>query len=82
MDVVARADCYTLFLTDPTVRNETSASWTVRCESRGDDLFDFYTAAMSFLHFLSVSVVAEIGHRGRNRLKEIESIHEELREFG
>jgi DNA-binding MurR/RpiR family transcriptional regulator len=82
MDVVARAGCYTLFVTDPTARTETPATWTVRCESRGEDLFDFYTAAMSFLHFLSVSVVAEIGHKGRDRLKKIESIHEDLREFG
>jgi DNA-binding MurR/RpiR family transcriptional regulator len=82
MDIVARAKCFTLFVTDPTARNETSATFTVRCESRGDDLFDYYTAAMSFLHFLSVSVVAEIGHKGRDRLKRIEAIHEELREFG
>lgn len=82
MKIIARTKCYTLFVTDPTARKETSATWTVRCESRGEDLFDFYTAAMSFLHFLSVSVVAEIGSTGRDRLKRIETVHEELHEFG
>ncbi len=82
MDMIARVRCDILFVTDPTARNETPATWTVRCESRGSDLFDHYTAAMSFLHFLSVSVVAQTGRKGRARLKRIETIHEELHEFG
>ncbi len=82
LELVDLAKCDALVVTDPTARHIAPATWTVRCESRGNDLFDYYTATMSFLHFLSVSVVAEIGRKGRTRLKRIEAIHEELHDFG
>ena len=59
-----------------------AARWTIRCEVRGRDLFDRYAAAISVLHFLAVAVVTRAGAPGRNRLKRIESLHEDLLEFG
>lgn len=72
----------TLFITDPSARSSNLSTWTVRCETRGSDLFDHYAAAMSFFHFLSVAIVARTGLRGRSRLARIEELHEEFSQFG
>jgi len=82
LDIAHAAKVPVLFITDPTARHAPSATWTVRCEVRGEDLFDRYAAAMSFLHFLGVAAVARAGASGRRRLKLIEDRHEELDDFG
>jgi DNA-binding MurR/RpiR family transcriptional regulator len=82
MDSAAAAGVPVLLITDPTARLGSGATWTVRCEVRGEDLFDRYSAAMSFLHFLAVAVVARTGAAGRRRLALIEGRHEDLDAFG
>ncbi len=81
LDQAQIAKIPTLFITDPTARQAVRATWTVRCEVRGNDLFDRYTGAMSFLHFLSVAVARESGEAGRQHLKRVENLHEEFNAF-
>ena len=82
MKVAADNGVAILYLTDPTVGDTArSATWTLRCEVRGAGLFDSYPAAMSLLQFLSVAMVRKTGEAGRARLKNIEYLHEDLREF-
>ena len=61
---------------------DTEATWTIRCETRGADIFDRYAGVMSLFHFLSMGVVAKAGGRGRKRLAKIEELHEDLIQFG
>lgn len=57
------------------------ATWSLRCEVRGDELFDRYTAVMSLLHFVAVAVVDRLGKPGRRRLERIETLHEDFHDF-
>lgn len=68
-------------ITDATARLRARATWTLRCEVRGEDLFDRYTAAMSLLHLLSVELVDRAGTAGRRRLERVEDLHERLHEL-
>lgn len=81
LDAARKAGTRTLFITDPTARDTLRATWTIKCEIRGNDFFDRYTGAMSFLHLLAVSVARAAGAKGRQRLKLIESLHEDLDAF-
>lgn len=81
LDQAQKAKIPTLYITDPTAREAVRATWTIRCEVRGNDLFDRYTGAMSFLHFLSVSVARKTADAGRRHLKRVESLHEEFNAF-
>ena len=71
-----------LLIADPTMSGDTEATWTIRCETRGADIFDRYAGVMSLFHFLSMGVVAKAGGRGRKRLAKIEELHEDLIQFG
>jgi DNA-binding MurR/RpiR family transcriptional regulator len=82
MKSAANAGVTILYLTDPSVRDTAAAAtWTLRCEVRGAGLFDSYPAAMSLLQLLSVAMVTRMGEAGRSRLKTIENLHEDLRDF-
>lgn len=81
LDLARKAKIPTLLITDATAHHAVRTRWTLRCEVRGNDLFDRYTGAMSLLHLLTVSVARESGDEGRRRLKRIEKIHEELNAF-
>jgi len=70
-----------LLVTDLAARVRAPATWTLRCEVRGEDLFDRYTAAISLLHLLSVELVGRTGTAGRRRLERIEDLHERLGEL-
>ena len=70
-----------LLIADPTVSGDTEATWTIRCETRGADVFDRYAGVMSLFHFLSMGVVAKAGGRGRKRLAKIEELHEDFHQF-
>ena len=70
-----------LLIADPTMSGDTEATWTIRCETRGADIFDRYAGVMSLFHFLSMGVVAKAGGRGRKRLAKIEELHEDLIQF-
>ena len=82
LDAARAMGVRSVLITDPTSRGETGATWTVRCETRAADVFDRYAGAMSFLHFLSVAVVAKADSRGRKRLAAIEALHEDFGDFG
>lgn len=71
-----------LLIADQTVAGDTEATWTIRCETRGADIFDRYAGVVSLFHFLSMGVVARAGGRGRKRLAKIEELHEDLHQFG
>ena len=71
-----------LLIADPTMSGDTEATWTIRCETRGADIFDRYAGVMSLFHFLSMGVVAKAGGQGRKRLAKIEELHEDLIQFG
>lgn len=70
-----------LYITDWSAAPAPDATWTIPCAVRGTDLFDRYAAAMSLLHFLSVSVVNRLAGEGRVRLQSIETLHEQMHEF-
>ena len=70
-----------LLIADPTVSGDTKATWTIRCETRGADVFDRYAGIMSLFHFLSTGVVAKAGGKGRKRLAKIEELHEDFHQF-
>jgi len=78
----AAAGSRILYITDSSAGSQSNANWTIHCSVRGQDLFDRYAAAMSLLHFLSVSLMTNSGDTGRSRLKAIENLHEDLHEFG
>ena len=61
--------------------DDTEATWTIRCETRGTDVFDRYAGVMSLFHFLSTGVVVKAGGRGRKRLAKIEELHEDFHQF-
>ncbi len=82
VEVAAARGAKVLFITDASARPHNGATWTLRCAVQGSDLFDRYAAAMSLLHFLSVSLMSRSGRKGRGRLKTVERLHEDLNEFG
>jgi DNA-binding MurR/RpiR family transcriptional regulator len=71
-----------LFVADANARLQKAATWTLPCAVQGHDVFDRYAGAVSLLHFLSVSLMSRSGKRGRERLKMIEQLQEDLHEFG
>ena len=81
VDTAKKAGVPTLVLSDPTAPDTMRATWTIRCEIRGNDFFDRYTGVMSFLHLLSVSVARATGAKGRRHLQRIEAIHEDFNDF-
>ncbi len=81
LDSARISEIPTLYITDPTARQADRATWTIRCEVRGNDIFDRYTGAMSLLHLLTVSVAREMGEAGRRHLKQIETLHESFNAF-
>jgi DNA-binding MurR/RpiR family transcriptional regulator len=70
-----------IYVTDWNAGSLPGATWTVPVAVRGNDLFDRYAAAMSFLHFLCVGVVERIGDKGRKRLNRIEKLHGNFHDF-
>jgi len=70
-----------LVVSDATARLRARPTWTLRCEVRGEDVFDRYAPAMSLLHLLSVELVSRTGTAGRRRLQRIEDLHERLHEL-
>lgn len=81
MAVASKSGAKVLYVTDWSAEPSSHATWTLPCAVKGSDLFDRYAAAMSLLHFLSVSIVNRLAGEGRARLKFIEKLHEDLEEF-
>ncbi len=82
MDLATGRGTRVLAITDTGARLRARPTWTLRCEVRGEDLFDRYTAAISVLHLLSVELARRTGAAGRRRLARIEDLHETLDELG
>jgi len=71
-----------LYLTDPTASKTSAyAKWTIKIPVSGSFLFDSYTALMSFMRYLAVETYRLSGKEGRDYLKNIENIHNNLNEF-
>ena len=71
-----------LYLTDPTAsRTSAYAKWTVKIPVSSSFLFDSYTSLMSFTRFLAIETFRLSDDKGRNHLKKIEHLHDDLNEF-
>ncbi len=71
-----------LYLTEPNVGASINyATWVLTAEVSGTGTFDSYPAAVSLLHLLSSSMFTQSGKSSRERFKQIEDLHEELRDF-
>jgi DNA-binding MurR/RpiR family transcriptional regulator len=75
------AGCHTVLLSEPVATDLPPADVTLRCQSRGASLFDSYVAPMSVLNFLCSGVALALGDRGRERLSEIEKLHDVFGDF-
>ena len=82
LDAANAAGTRSLYITDSTAEVHDGTSWTIHCAVRGDDPYDRYTGAISLLHYLGVTLMSVSGDKGRKRLKDIETLHERLQEFG
>lgn len=71
-----------LYITDPTAgRTAALAKWTLYCEVGGVGALDSYSSAIALVHYLGVAMVRRAAGAGRRRLKRIEDLHEDLRDF-
>lgn len=71
-----------LLLTDPSAAEPTRhATWTFTCQVRSQSLFDSYSAAMSVINLLCTSLFHHEQNQGQDRLKRIETLHDELDEL-
>ena len=69
-------------LTDPSTTDPAHhATWTFTCQVRSQSLLDSYSAAMSVINLLCISVFHHELHQGQERLKRIETLHDELDEL-
>jgi DNA-binding MurR/RpiR family transcriptional regulator len=79
LEVGRRAGTRIAVITDPSgaalARN---ADWVLPCHCRGASIFDSYVAAVSLINYLASQLAARLGQPARARLREIESLHEEL----
>jgi DNA-binding MurR/RpiR family transcriptional regulator len=72
------AGAQVVFVTDQVGRASADhASVTLRCRTRGAGVFDSMTAAVSLLTYLCSALATRLGEGALDRLKLIDSIHEE-----
>lgn len=82
LEIARQQGARTLLLTDPSAAEPTRhATWTLTCEVRSQSLFDSYSAAMSVINLLCTSLFQHELNRGQERLKRIETLHDELDEL-
>lgn len=82
LETARNAGCRSLLITDPSAaRTPRLATWTIRCEVRATSIFDSYTGAISVLNLLAASLYARIGAPATERLRRIESLHDDLAEL-
>ena len=71
-----------LLLTDPSARIAPAyASWTILCAVENPHVLDSYVGVMGVLRLLAVETMHKLGRKGRNRLQQIEALHESLGDF-
>ena len=77
--IAAAAKARTVLLGDSSLAEiGKSADVVFRCFSRGSRLFDSYVAAMSLVNYLGSGVALALGASAQERLRRIESLHEEF----
>lgn len=82
MRVARRRGAKVLLIADPSASAMPRlADWTLTCEVRSESLFDSYTAPMSMLNLLSAATFRSGMPQSYERLRDIESLHEELEEL-
>jgi DNA-binding MurR/RpiR family transcriptional regulator len=78
MRSAVRAGAKVVFVTDQVGRaSPDHASVTLRCRTRGAGVFDSMTPAVSLLTYLCSALATRLGESAIDRLKTIDSIHEE-----
>lgn len=71
-----------LYLTDPSVGASINyASWVLQAVVSRTHPFDSYPAASSLIHMLSVATLRHAGAGARERVKQIEELHNRLHDF-
>lgn len=82
MEVAGKQGARILLLTDPSAtRTARQATWTITCEVRSTSIFDSYAAGMSVLNLLCASMFRDGLKDGYDRLRRIESLHDDLDEL-
>lgn len=82
LEIARQQGARTLLITDPSLADPTRyATWTLTCEVRSQSLFDSYSATMSVINLLCTSLFHHEINRGQERLKRIETLHDELDEL-
>jgi DNA-binding MurR/RpiR family transcriptional regulator len=77
--ISAAAKARTVLLGDSSIgKFGKSAQIVLRCFSRGARLFDSYVAAMSLVNYLGSGVALALGASAQERLRRIESLHNEF----
>jgi DNA-binding MurR/RpiR family transcriptional regulator len=72
-----------LLLTDTSARiTPAHARWTIICAVENPHVLDSYAGVMGVLRLLAVETMRKLGRSGRDRLLQIETLHESLAEFG
>ncbi|MDJ0457050.1 MurR/RpiR family transcriptional regulator [Arthrobacter sp. NQ7] len=72
----------TILIADPSARwLAAEASISIECPLEGSAAFDSYATAMSLMSILANGVLAARGRSGRNRIREITSVYDSLREI-
>lgn len=82
MEVARKQGVRMLLVTDPSAsRTAKLATWTLTCEVRSTSVLDSYAAAMSVLNLLCATIFRFGVKDGYDRLRRIESLHEDLEEL-
>jgi DNA-binding MurR/RpiR family transcriptional regulator len=82
MKTVTDTGARILYITDRTAKETPSyATWTLRCTTSGQYMFDSYSPAMSVIRFLSIKTFNSMGKQARNHLETIERHHAALAEL-
>jgi DNA-binding MurR/RpiR family transcriptional regulator len=82
LDAVSAQGAHIVLIADQTAyRSANAANFVLRCTGHSPSLFDSDVSAMSIAHLLCSAVANQLGRAGRDRLKQIEMLHERLQEF-
>ncbi len=79
MQVAAERSAPIILVTDMTAtRTAQIADVALRCQNRGQSLFDSYAAPMSLINYICAAVGASLGKQAVDRLTDIEALHDRL----
>ena len=82
LEIARKQGARTLLLTGPSAAESTrDATWTFTCQVHSQSLFDSYSATMSIINLLFTSLFHHELHQGQERLRRIETLHDELDEL-